>query len=349
MLKVLVDFYRLKEVNSGLGYFSNQLGRSLLSNQTDSLDVTFMLPRSAGFVLPPPAKIIFTSFFKMIFSRFNNEFDVWHATSQFPMVYPGPKTKFILTIHDLNFLIEKPKGKRSRYLKKMQNKLDRADVVTTISFYTKYIVEKNLSLNGKKIHVIYNGVESPESFPSCRPNWMPDKKFFFSVGYFTVKKNWQAIIDLMTEFDDYHLIISGYKDTKFGKYCENFITQKGLNDRVILSGVVSNEEKSWLYSNCSAFLFPSLAEGFGMPVVEAMKMGKPVFLSTYTSLPEIGGDVAFFFDNFEKDHMKQQIEKGLAAYLSDPKGYSKKIKEHAAKFDWNLAAKQYIELYKSLS
>jgi len=348
MIKVLVDLYRLKEVNSGLGYFSNQLSSSLIENQTEDLGLTFMIPNSRGSKFSISSNIVFASIFKMLFSRFNTGFDVWHSTSQFPKVYPGSKTKFILTIHDLNFLIEKPNlQKKAKYLKKLQNKVDRADAITSISLYTKTLIEEHISLKGKKVHVIHNGVESPELFAYKRPQWASNKKFFFSIGYFTAKKNWEVLIDMMTEFPDYNLIISGFNNTAYGKSCENLIKQKGLNDRIVLSGTISNEEKSWLYAECSAFLFPSLAEGFGMPAVEAMKLGKPVFLSKFTSLPEIGGDAAFYFDNFDKKSMKLKITSGLQTYNADRKAHEDKIKSHVSKFDWDVAAKKYIELYKS--
>ena len=84
-----------------------------------------------------------------------------------------------------------------------------------------------------------------------------------------------------------------------------------------------------------------------MPAVEAMKLGKPVFLSKFTSLPEIGGDAAFYFDNFDKKSMKLKITSGLQTYNADRKAHEDKIKSHVSKFDWDVAAKKYIELYKS--
>jgi glycosyltransferase involved in cell wall biosynthesis len=347
MLKVLVDFYRLKEVNSGLGYFSNQLGRALASQGAKRVDFTFLLPKYFNFSPPISVNIIFASFLRILFPKVNKTYDVWHSSSQLPKILPPKKTKFILTIHDLNFLIEKKPKKRVTYLKKLQNKVDRADAITSISYYTKSLIEQHIALHGKKVHVIYNGVESPAKFAPCRPQWASDKKFFFSIGYFSAKKNWEVLIDMMTEFPDYHLIISGFNDTAYGNQCKEIIQQKGLTDRIVLSGPISNEEKSWLYANCAAFLFPSLAEGFGMPAVEAMKLGKPVFLSKFTSLLEIGGDAAFYFENFDKRSMKLKITKGLQTYNADRQAHQDKIQSHASNFDWDKAAKKYIELYKS--
>src|SRR5207344_2364333 len=96
---------------------------------------------------------------------------------------------------------------------------------------------------------------------------------------------------------------------------------------------VSDARKSWLYAHCKAFLFPSLTEGFGLPPLEAMHFGKPVFLSKLTSLPEVGGDAAAYFDDFEPLSMRHGIESAMPALLAR----SEEIRRHAAGFNWDLA------------
>ena len=78
---------------------------------------------------------------------------------------------------------------------------------------------------------------------------------------------------------------------------------KGLEERIILPGEISDMDKYWLYKNCEAFVFPSMYEGFGLPVIEAMNFGKPVFLSTFSSLPEVGGKYALYWENFDSQLM----------------------------------------------
>jgi glycosyltransferase involved in cell wall biosynthesis len=88
----------------------------------------------------------------------------------------------------------------------------------------------------------------------------------------------------------------------------------GVEDRVKLIGPATEEEKYWYYKNCEAFLFPSYAEGFGLPVIEAMYHGKPVFISDKTSLPEVGGDAAYYFRNFEPEYMQEVFKEGMRDY-----------------------------------
>ena len=90
-------------------------------------------------------------------------------------------------------------------------------------------------------------------------------------------------------------------------------------------------------------MFPSIAEGFGLPVIEAMHFGKPVFLSKFTSLPEVGGNVAYYFDNFNAAHMQSVFAKGMQDF--ENRKPQKEIMEQAAKFSWDKAAIQYLELY----
>jgi glycosyltransferase involved in cell wall biosynthesis len=146
--------------------------------------------------------------------------------------------------------------------------------------------------------------------------------------------------------NDYELVIAGLNNYEYGKEVEEAARLFGVADRVKLIGPASEAEKYWYYKNCEAFLFPSYAEGFGLPVIEAMFHGKPVFISDRTSLPEVGGDAAYYFRSFEPDAMRQVFAAGMADYADRmPVG---KIKQQAAKFSWNKTAAEYIDVYKQL-
>ncbi|NCO55592.1 MAG: glycosyltransferase family 4 protein, partial [Bacteroidetes bacterium] len=170
----------------------------------------------------------------------------------------------------------------------------------------------------------------------------------FSIGIFKEKKNFHTLLSLMKSFEDYHLIIAGDNDTPYGKQVQKQINDLTLADRIILPGKINDNDKFWLYKNCEAFLFPSLAEGFGMPVIEAMNFGKPVFLSKFTSLPEIGGDSAFYFENFDEEYMSAFIKSKLTYYHENQTNISEQIKKHAEKFRWENCITQYIKLYNKI-
>jgi glycosyltransferase involved in cell wall biosynthesis len=102
-----------------------------------------------------------------------------------------------------------------------------------------------------------------------------------------------------------------------------------------------------LLENMLAFVFPSISEGFGLPVIEAMHFGKPVILATLTSLPEIGSDAAYYFPSFDPDDMQAVFYNSLQHY-SVNKTQEQKIKNRSADFSWGKAAQQYAAIYKQL-
>jgi glycosyltransferase involved in cell wall biosynthesis len=121
----------------------------------------------------------------------------------------------------------------------------------------------------------------------------------------------------------------------------------GVEERVLLPGSISENEKWWLLSNMLAMAFPSISEGFGLPVVEAMHFGKPIILSTHTCLPEIGGDAAYYFNSFDSADMQQTFDQALHHFHTHPE-MVEKVKNRSAFFSWSKAAKQYWELYQQL-
>ena len=151
---------------------------------------------------------------------------------------------------------------------------------------------------------------------------------------------------LLTDNED-ELIIAGINDTLYAKKVMDEARRYNVEKRLKLIGPITENEKHWYYKNCKAFVFPSIGEGFGLPVVEAMYFGKPVFLSKYTSLPEVGGDAAYYFNDFSPESMQHVFEKGMNDFKNNNRVAA--IKQHAASFDWNKTAKEYLEIYRKLS
>ncbi len=119
----------------------------------------------------------------------------------------------------------------------------------------------------------------------------------------------------------------------------------GVLERIYFTGPISENDKQWYYTNCVGFVFPSIAEGFGLPVIEAMAKGKPVFLSSLTSLPEICDHYAFYFSDFPMESMQKTLEEGLRVYVQN--NMQESIITHAKSFDWSITAKKYLDIYRS--
>lgn len=354
MKDILIDIYKIKNLYSGLGQYAINYANELMRQSSEEFNFNFLIPQKLQLEKPEFWNLKNFSSTKLnlqkrYFPQFNKPYDVWHSLQQFPSCFPNKKSKFILTIHDLNFLIEKNEEKKLKYLKKLQENVDRADYITTISDFTKETIESHINLRGKTIRTIYNGIMINPQGANYKPNFADDRKFFFSIGIFNKKKNFHVLLPIMEHFKDYKLIIAGDKNTSYGEQVQQQIKDMNLEDQVILAGKIDESEKIWLYSHCEAFLFPSLAEGFGMPVIEAMKFGKAVFIGKITSLPEIGGNFAFYFDNFDEEYMSLFVKSKLLYYKENQEILSEQIKEHANKFSWQTCISQYLNLYHEIS
>jgi glycosyltransferase involved in cell wall biosynthesis len=343
--RVLIDLYKTKDLYSGLGQFSINYATELVKAGSE-FDFSFLVPRNFNNETIK-GRTITASAFRRYIPDLNKGFDLWHSLDQFPSFFPNRETTQILTIHDLNFLTEKNKEKGLEYLDRLQKNLDKASVITTISNYTRKHIEENLRVKGKPIYTIYNGVRIAEG-QGVKPAFINNEPFFFSLSVFKAAKNFEVLLPVMRNFKHHKLILAGNNETAYGAAIREKITDLGLKSRVIMPGKISEEEKTWLYQNCDGFLFPSKAEGFGLPVIEAMMFGKPVFLSRYTSLPEIGGDQAFYFDSFDTEHMADIITNGIDRYKTDQPRMEKHIKDHAFKFSWNNSARNYLDLYREI-
>lgn len=341
---IIVDVDRMKYPNTGLHNFCKNLMEFLPLKS----DFTFSFFTHPKVSLPKGVKRINRKLIDKIFLVVSDKYALWHGTYQTTKFIPQRRVKFVLTIHDLNFLYEKEcRKKQCELLKKVQKRIDRADYITTISEFVLNDIKQHLNLTGKRTKVIYNGVHL-EAYPDFEsPSYKPENKFLFTIGTVLPKKNFHVLLQLLAENKEYELLIAGIHPKKeYVEQIRSTAQDLGVEQQLVLLGAVSEQEKYWYMKNCEAFLFPSLAEGFGIPVIEAMLLGKPVFLSTKTSLPEIGGKYAYYFENFEQEHMNEVLQKGLKDYAENNK--SEGIKKWAQQFSWEKAAEAYNEVYKEV-
>jgi len=349
MQRILIDLYKTRNLNSGLGQFAFNFAETLVQKEIPGYEFDFLIP--PGFPPGPwgQARLRPVSLRSRYFPFLNETADLWHSLDQFPSYFPNHRTKWVLTIHDLNFLLEKDRWKAHRYLKKLQHHVDRAVALTVISDFTRNMVQENLKVQGKPIYRIYNGIRV-SSFPGTeKPSFLDGDSFFFSIGIISAKKNFHVLVPMMKQFPGYTLVIAGDNSSDYAKDILRQADEEGLSGKVILPGKIKEVEKYWLYANCRAFFFPSLAEGFGMPVIEAMLYGKPVFVSTATSLPEIGGDFVYYWPSFNPDQMSEVVRKELNAWDLHPGQRSAAVLAHAQKFGWEQCIHDYLTMYREVT
>jgi glycosyltransferase involved in cell wall biosynthesis len=249
----------------------------------------------------------------------------------------------VVTVHDLNYLIDRNAFSTWRHHSRTLTLMRRTDEVVAISQYTANDVRRKLGWAGP-LQVIHNGARSFVAAPrEPLPGWAQgdSRPFLYHLSRMSPSKNPRSLIALAKVWPEMTFVLCGppsedAKQLRATTQLPNLQFHLGINDA----------QKAWAYAQCTGFLFPSLAEGFGLPPIEAMHFGKPVFLARRTCLPEIGGDAAYYFDNFEPNAMKSVVQAGLAQHGKS--GRAQAIHEHAAQFDWDRAATAYLALYRRL-
>lgn len=348
--QLVFDAERMKYAHTGLYHYCLQLGLALQKVvDEDAEELKFYVRPGHEKSFGENAQYIEQHGLHKFFMPTKNA-TVWHTTYQATNYFPfRKKVKVVFTIHDLNVLHEnKMSPKRlQKELNKIQKRIDAADHIVAISHFTLEDVKNNLQLHNKPTTVIHNGCNIQLIQNITAPQRLPAGEFLFTIGTINAKKNFHVLPCLLVG-NNKQLFIAGITDDE--NYKQVIIQEaekNGVAERMIFTGPINENDKQWYLKNCEAFVFPSLAEGFGLPVIEAMYFGRPVILSTATALPEIGGTDAYYFNNFEPENMRSVLTNSLKNYKENPEAESKII-ARAKMFNWQDAAKKYLEVYRSL-
>jgi glycosyltransferase involved in cell wall biosynthesis len=282
----------------------------------------------------------------------NKEFEVFHPTyydSGFLQYLPKNKP-LVLTVHDmihesyydnmLEYLTEETKHKRKL--------INRADHIIAVSQYTKNEILKYFpAIDEKKISVIYHGV-SLQPKTEDKKQSAPSYNYLLFVG---IRKHYKNFFWLVRSLHDYLkqnnfiLLCAGGSD--FDTYEKDFIASLGLNGYIKHIPVNTDAEMIVLYENAVCFLFPSLIEGFGMPVLEAFICGCPAVIADSSCFPEIAGDAALYFTPGDNEGLLKKIDmiRNNAALKQELR---EKGMEKAKQFSWENTITQHINVYNSL-
>jgi glycosyltransferase involved in cell wall biosynthesis len=352
MKKIILDCSLMRYRNSGLYYYCLNLGLSIkkLLDKDQEEKISFYVPSAEIDSFREYSDCVIERRWRhKLLKPASFDCDVWHAPFQSGRILAkkNSRTKILLTIHDLNCLHEnKADNERIKSLQKTQRLIDRSDVLVCISNHCKNDVTAYLDIKNKPLYVIYNGTNDLKISPLKPEGYKPVRPFIFTMGYVNRRKNFHTLVPLLKQ-NDFDLIIAGkLAEPDYIDEMLSLAVKLGVSERLHILGPVSEDDKAWYLKNCLAFMLPSLAEGFGSTVVEAMKFGKPLFLSNCTSLPEIGGEVAFYFNDFKPDHMQKVFNEGMLTY--EKNGLSDKIIERGTEFDWEEKAMEYLKVYRSL-
>jgi glycosyltransferase involved in cell wall biosynthesis len=342
----------MKYENTGLYHYCLNLGSHLSKFiKKDTEVLAYYCPIEATQIFGKSRQLIIQNELHKLRMPLVDKFKIWHATYQDSYYIPfrNRKIKVVLSIHDLNFMYDalKSEAKKERYLRRLQMLINRADALICVSEFCKKDVLFYCDVVNKPLHVIHNGTNTLTEPELLKQSYRPVKPFIFSLGTVVPKKNFHSLLPLVQDHTDMELVIAGrIDDVGYYQFMLDTAKLMGISKKIKLIGPVSESEKSWYFNNCHAFAFPSTAEGFGLPVAEAMSVGKPLFLSDKTALPEIGGDVAFYFENFSAAHMNETFATGMKRYKL--LNMQERIIQKGKEYNWDIAAQEYWKIYRSL-
>jgi len=275
-----------------------------------------------------------------------------------PFLYKAKKCRYVVTIHDLITKIYPDKFTMKHKL--IQNNLlplilGKADKIIAVSNSTKNDIIKFYPEYIDKIKVIHEGVE-PQFFPRNEKEikeklnrYKIDFKYILLLGTLEPRKNILRAIDAFIKLKqnkdiEEKLVIVGRKGWLYKEILER-INEMSFSSDVVFPGFVEDDDLPFLYSGAEIFLYPSLYEGFGLPILEAMACGTPIITSEYSSLPEVAGNAAILIDSTKTEEIAKALER-----LSGNRGLREELRKKGLKraenFSWEKTAEKTLKLYE---
>jgi glycosyltransferase involved in cell wall biosynthesis len=286
---------------------------------------------------------------------FKNRLDLTHSPTPLPLPTQGKK---IVTVYDI-FFLEFPEladnQARRNFAQRMRRTMQKADGIVTISRFTAQQLRERFEVEGKRIKVVYPGIDRPywenveqKKLEQTKADYNLPSDFLLFVGASEQRKN---LLNLLEALKIVHarnkkitLLLIGPKGQDH-KNVKTKIQELELDSWVKMIGYLDDIELKNFYWLASAFVYPSLWEGFGIPLLEAMACGVPVVTSQTSALPEAGGEAAVYSDPRNPEDIAEKI----ILVLEDHSLREKLIaagKKRIQSFGWESAASEVLRFYE---
>ncbi len=370
-LRIGYEAKRIFHNKTGLGNYSRDLIRIIsqyfpennyfLYNPKESKNKLFEVNNSNVFEKQP-----ITFFYKkfsnlwrqkgVINDLVNNKIQLFHGLSgELPSGLKKVRIKSVVTIHDLIFM-RYPQFysffDRKIHFYKFKKATKSADLIIAISEQTKADIVNFLSIDPKKIKVVYQGCQevfkrqfTPEEQEIVAKKFNLPKQFVLNVGTIEARKNVLAAVKAIKNCNTQLVIIGG--DTSYSKKVRAYISKNKIEDKVLFLKGLDSKELAIVYQLATVFIYPSIFEGFGIPILEALYSKTPVITTNSGVFPEAGGPDSIYIDPTDSFEIQTKIE----LLLSDQqlrKSMEEKGFAYVQKFNDESIAKQIIEEYKKL-
>jgi len=285
-----------------------------------------------------------------------DQIEIFHGlTGELPYGIEKTNIKTVVTIHDLIFVRYPELYKaidRKIYFKKFKYAADIANVIIAISEQTKQDIVDFLDINPDKIQVIYQGCHqifkseiSNEFQKEVLKKYHLPESYILNVGAVNERKNVLSLIKAI-QHTNYNLVVVG-NGTEYYQRVRKYVTDNQLSERVFFLQGMTMEELAALYRNAQVFVYPSIFEGFGIPIIEALYSKTPVITSLGGCFPESGGPETLYINPKNTQQIKEAIDTTLADSnkkdLQAQYGFN-----YVQKFNDDVISKQIMNLYKDL-
>lgn len=290
-----------------------------------------------------------------------NKLDILHCTANTAPLFT--QVPLVLTLHDIIYLENVDfKGTAYQNIGNLYRRwlvpkiVKKAALVLTVSQFEKENIQKRLRLADDKVQVLYNGVSArfnanyaPEQVEAFRRKYNLPAQYVMFLGNTAPKKNTMNVIKAFVDFclsakSEMQLVLLDYKKELVEKTLEE-LKQPSLINRFVFPGYVPHNEIPLMYNAATVFLYPSLRESFGLPILEAMACGVPVITSITSSMPEVAGDAALLVDPLQYKEIAVAMH-NLATNEDLRESLKKKGLERAKQFTWRSSAEQLLSIYE---
>lgn len=370
-MKIGIDIRALNSLRTGIGRYLETLLPALFRYDKDTQYILFYNSltgpsptyNSAGAKSSLvrtyiPNRVLNVLWAYAAFPKFENlagEIDIFYSPSF--QVPPLKKSRSVLTIHDIVFYhspeLAIPSAVR-HYKRRITFYADRADIIVADSKATAKDIVEFLKIDGEKIKVIYPGtipladVTEPERSKIKNKLRLPEEYILF-VGCIEPRKNLARVFQAYNRSglsEEIPFILAGPTGWRFDEL-EKIWNNLEAKDRIIRLDYVTEKELTVLYENALFLVFPSLFEGFGLPILEAMSAGCPVLTSNVSAMPEAAGDCALLVDPLSEDAIEEAM---LRLYRDNilREELARKGRDRAASFTWEKTANKLIKIFNDL-
>jgi glycosyltransferase involved in cell wall biosynthesis len=371
-MSIYIDVSAAVHAKAGIGRYAGSLARALVAAEPGRFSLFYNRERDT---LPPagleqvPARTVRAGYkpwrmavwlgqlVGMGFNWLVPDAELFHATEHLLPPLRGVPT--VLTVHDMIFKLFPQHQKRLNYWylnATMPLYCRRASAIVTVSEWSKRDLVAQYGLDPTKVVVIYEaashefGPVPAHVIDRVRQRYALPERFLIHVGTIEPRKNLTRLVEALQLLRDRGVTIPLVLTSAKGwLYDEFFRRLDGLDVRqdVYLTGYVSAPDLPALYGAASASVVASVYEGFGLPLLEAMACGTPVVASRASSLPEIGGEAALYFDPYDVEDMAEAVGR-LWQDADLQEALRQKGQRQAARFSWERAAQQTMRLYESI-